>query len=190
MAKERDMDRLYFGDAWERGEFYDACVVATHVDGLGKGDVNIDVDEVSTGKGNPRLYALKIRRPELRVYFSDVEDDVLCLLLVGGKDSQQRDIQSALAMLKEMKADEGMITEERGVRQEQEQDIAKETYAVPVVPTSPFVIEEWLYDETKRKFFMKATFDDDLDMERARWTVQASREYHDDPVPDPEFFGY
>lgn len=35
MAKERDMDRLYFGDAWERGEFYDACVVVTHVDSAG-----------------------------------------------------------------------------------------------------------------------------------------------------------
>ena len=190
MAKERDMDRLYFGDAWERGECYDACVVVTHVDGLEKGDENIDVDEVSTGKGNPRLWALKIRRPELRVYFSDVEDDVLCLLFVGGKDSQQRDIQSALAMLKEMNEEEGVIKEERVVRQEQDIDIAKETYAVPVVPTSPFVIEEWLDAEIKRKFFIEVTFDDDLDMERAKETVRVSREYHGHKIPDPEFFGY
>lgn len=71
-----------------------------------------------------------------------------------------------------------------------ERDIAKERYAVPAVPVSPFVIEEWLDDEFKREGFLDAAFDDDLDMESAKVTVRASREYHGHKIPDPEFFGY
>lgn len=71
-------------------------------------------------------------------------------------------------------------------------DIAKETYAVPVVPMSPFVIEEWLDDEFKRKAFLGAAFDKDRveAMALAKRTVRASREFHNHPIPDPEFFGY
>ena len=73
---------------------------------------------------------------------------------------------------------------------EQERDIAKERYAVPVVPMYPFVIEEWLGNEFKREGFLDATFDADLDIESAKFTVRDSREFHNHPVPDPEFFGY
>ena len=75
-----------------------------------------------------------------------------------------------------------MVTKERY--------IAKETYAVPLVPVYPFIVEEWLWDEDERKGFLDAAFDNDSDIERAKEDVRESREYHGDPVPDPEFFGY
>ena len=71
-----------------------------------------------------------------------------------------------------------------------ERDIAKERYAVPIVPMAPFVIEEWLDDEIRRKSFLDAAFDDDSDMAAKKEIVRKSREYDDDPVPDSEFFGY
>ena len=72
----------------------------------------------------------------------------------------------------------------------QKRDVAKENYAVPVVPVYPFVIEAWLWDEDERKGFLDAAFDNDSDIERAKRDVRSSRKFHGHPVPDPEFFGY
>lgn len=73
----------------------------------------------------------------------------------------------------------------------QERDIAKERYAVPLVPVYPFIIEEWLRDEHDRELFLDSAYEDgDSDMERKKEIVRRSREHYDHPVPNPEFFGY
>ena len=69
-------------------------------------------------------------------------------------------------------------------------DMAKETYAVPIVPVYPFILEEWLRDEDERKGFLDAAFVNNSDMERAKKDVRSSRKFHNHPVPDLEFFGY
>ena len=82
-----------------------------------------------------------------------------------------------------------VMAKKRVVRQER--DIAKERYAVPLVPVYPFVAEEWLRNECDRKSFLDSAYEDgDSDMERKKEIVRRSRKYYDHPVPDPEFFGY
>ena len=85
--------------------------------------------------------------------------------------------------------EESVMAKKRVVRQER--DIAKERYAVPLVPVYPFVAEEWLRNECDRKSFLDSAYEDgDSDMERKKEIVRRSRKYYDHPVPDPEFFGY
>ena len=71
-----------------------------------------------------------------------------------------------------------------------ERDIAKERYAVPLVPVYPFIIEEWLRNERERESFLDSAYESGSDMEKKKETVRRSREHYGHPVPDPEFFGY